>query len=65
MLALKIGLATEEEAKELEKFQKKQQLAEQERLEKKKARRTEINRKIGEEKRKKNEAGQMNLFDQD
>ncbi len=63
MPALMLEPANEEESKEIERFQEAQKLADQERLEKKKARRTEINRKIAEGKRKEREAGQIGLFD--
>ncbi|MDA3940999.1 MAG: DUF6398 domain-containing protein [Spirochaetia bacterium] len=54
---------TGKEAEEIQHFVEDQKLVEQQRLEKKKARRTEINRKIGEDKKKKNKAGQISLFD--
>jgi frataxin-like iron-binding protein CyaY len=51
------------EIEELKRFEEERKRAEEQRLKEKQARRTEINRKISEEKRKKRDAGQLNLFD--
>lgn len=60
---IKIEVAEGEDLEELKRFDEERKRAEKQRLEEKQARRTEINRKIAEEKRKKREAGQLNLFD--
>ncbi len=58
-----IEAAEGEDLEELKRFDEERKRAEEQRLKEKQARRTEINRKIAEEKKKKREAGQFNLFD--
>lgn len=58
-----IEAAEGKENEELKRFEEEQKRAEEKRLKEKQARRNEINRKIAEEKRKKRDAGQLNLFD--
>ena len=58
-----IEAAEGDDLEELIRYQEERERAREKKLEEKKARRTEINRKIAEEKRKKRNAGQLNLFD--
>ena len=58
-----IEAAEGEDLEELKRFDEERKWAEEQRLKEKQVRRTEINRKIAEEKKKKREAGQFNLFD--
>jgi len=58
-----IEFAEGEELEEFKRFDEDRKRVKEKRLKEKQARRTEINRKIAEEKRKKREAGQYNLFD--
>ena len=56
--------ADDEEAEEIEKFLEEQQRIKDRKAREKKARRTEINRKIAEDKRKKKQDKQLGLFDE-
>jgi len=58
-------IADEEESREMEKFMDEQQRLKERKAAEKKARRTEINRKIAEDKKKKKEDQdkQLSLFD--
>ena len=58
-----VEIAEGEELEELIRYEEEQERKREEELRKKKERRAEINRKIGEAKRKKRHRGQMNLFD--
>ena len=58
-----IEAAEGDDLEELIRYEEERKISREKKLEEKKARRTEINRKIAEEKRKKRNAGQMNLFD--
>lgn len=57
-------MANEEETEEIEKFLEEQQRIKDRKAREKKARRTEINRKIAEDKRKKKQDKQLGLFDE-
>jgi hypothetical protein len=57
-------MANEEETEEIEKFLEEQQRIKDRKAREKKARRTEINRKIAEDKRKKKQDQQLGLFDE-
>ena len=58
-----VEAAEGEELEELKRYDEERKRKQEEELEKKRARRAEINRKIGEEKRKKRNPNQLNLFD--
>jgi len=61
---IKIMIADENEAKEIEEALEKQRKIEQQRALERKERQDEINRKIAEEKRKKEEKHQLTIFDE-
>lgn len=58
-----IEAAEGEDLEELKRYDEERKRKKEEELEKKKAHRAEINRKIGEEKKKKRNRDQLNLFD--
>lgn len=61
---LVVGIATEEESAEIEKFVQNQRKLKEQKEKEKKERRAEINRKIAEQKKKKNVVkNQLNLFE--
>ena len=57
-----IEFAEGKEAEELKLYAEKQKQIEEEKIQEKKARRAEINRKIAENKKKKKDDGQLNIF---
>lgn len=57
-------MANDEETQEIEKFLEEQQRIKDRKAREKKARRTEINRKIAKDKRKKKQGKQLGLFDE-
>ena len=61
---LVVGIATEEESAEIEKFVQNQRKLKEQKEKEKKERRAEINRKFAEQKKKKNVVkNQVNLFE--